>query len=201
MNHLGTVGIETERLILRKFVFSDARQMFVNVTSDPKVNKFLTWELHESVLTTEQLLAEWNEKYTNTDRYCWAIELKEIGEVIGNISVPTIKERTETAEVTYCLGSRWWGRGIVPEALMAVMEFLFYEVGVNRIEAGFDINNPNSGKVMEKVGMCKEGVHRQAGRNNQGLFDLVFYAILREDYTKAQREVTDGCQHRAITLI
>lgn len=75
--------------------------------------------------------------------------------------------------------------GIVPEALRAVMEFLFYKVGVNRIEAGFAINKPNSGKVMEKVGMCKEGVHRQAGRNNQGLFDLVLYAILREDYTKA----------------
>ena len=182
---MGTVRIETERLVLRKFVFSDARQMFVNVTSDPKVNKFLTWELHESISTTEQLLAEWNEKYNNPARYCWAIELKEIGEVIGNISAPTIKERTETAEVTYCLGSRWWGRGIVPEALEAIMEFLFYKVGVNRIEAGFDINNPNSGKVMEKVGMRKEGVHRQAGRNNQGLFDLVFYAILREDYTKA----------------
>lgn len=184
MNHLGTVRIETERLILRKFVFSDAWQMFVNVTSDPKVNKFLTWELHEDVSATERLLAEWNEKYNNPARYCWAIELKEIGEVIGNIAAPTIKERTETAEVTYCLGSRWWGHGIVPEALRAVMEFLFYEVGLNRIEAGFDINNPNSGKVMEKVGMCKEGVHRQAGRNNQGLFDLVLYALLREDYTK-----------------
>ncbi len=65
---------------------------------------------------------------------------------------------------------------------MAVMDFLFHEVGVNRIEAGFDSNNPNSGKVMEKAGMRKEGVHRQGGRNNQGLFDLVVYAILRKDY-------------------
>lgn len=182
MNHLGTVRIETDRLILRKFTRSDARDMFINVASDSKVNKFLTWELHEDVLTTEELLADWNEKYKNAARYCWAIELKELGEVIGNISAPTVKERIETVEVTYCLGSQWWGRGIVPEALKAVMEFLFHEVGVNRIEAGFDINNPNSGKVMEKVGMRKEGVHRQGGRNNQGLFDLVFYAILRKDY-------------------
>lgn len=184
MNHLGTVRIETERLILRKFVVSDAQDMFTNITSDPKVNKFLTWDLHKSVSTTEELLADWSEKYNNYARYCWAIELKEYGEVIGNISAPTIKERTETVEVTYCLGSRWWGSGIVPEALTAVMDFFFHEVGVNRIEAGFDVNNPNSGKVMEKVGMRKEGVHRKAGRNNQGLFDLVLYAILREDYEK-----------------
>ena len=184
MNHLGTVRIETERLILRKFVLSDAQDMFSNVTSDPKVNPFLTWELHESVSSTEKLLIDWSERYNNPARYCWAIELRESGEVIGNISAPTIRERTQTAEVTYCLGSRWWGRGIVPEALKAVMEFLFLVVGVNRIEAGFDIHNPNSGKVLEKVGMCKEGVHRQAGCNNQGFFDLVFYAILREDYSK-----------------
>ena len=58
------------------------------------------------------------------------------------------------------------------------------EVGVNFIEAD-DVNNPNSGRVMEKVGMYKEGVHRQAGRNNQGFsilfkheypYDLVLYA-------------------------
>jgi len=65
---------------------------------------------------------------------------------------------------------------------------MFEEVQVNRIEAGFDANNPNSGRVMEKVGMQKEGILRQAGRNNQGLFDLVFYGILREDWLMLQRE-------------
>ena len=73
------------------------------------------------------------------------------------------------------------GKGCVPEALAAVMDFLFDRVGVNRIEAGHDIRNPNSGKVMQKAGMQKEGIHRQAGRNNQGLFDLVFYAKLKQD--------------------
>lgn len=185
MNHLGTVRIETERLILRKFDLADAWGFFINVASDPKVNKFLTWKLHKSISETEELLADWNEKYNDPARYCWAIELKESSEIVGNISAPTIKERTETVEVTYCLGSCWWGHGIIPEALMAIMEFLFHEVNVNRIEAGFDVNNPNSGKVMEKVGMYKEGIHRQAGRNNQGLFDLGFYAVLREDYVKS----------------
>ena len=84
-------------------------------------------------------------------------------------------------EVTYAVGSAWWGKGYAPEALKAVMDFLFDRVGVNRIEAGHDVRNPNSGRVMEKVGMLKEGVLRQAGRNNQGLFDLVFYAMLKQD--------------------
>lgn len=184
MNHKGTQQIETNRLILRRFTISDAQDMYQNITSDLNVNKFLTWEIHRDISETRALLKAWEEKYRNPARYCWAVVLKESGEVVGNISAPTIKERSETVEVTYCLGSRWWGQGIIPEALKAVMKYLFTEVGVNRIEAGFDSNNPNSGRVMEKAGMIREGLLRQGGRNNQGLFDLVLYGILKKDFLR-----------------
>ena len=187
MNHQGTKTIETERLILRRFTAEDANSFFQNVTSDPEVNRFLTWPLHEAVEDTKKLLAGWVERYENPERYCWAIVLMDSEEVIGTIAAPTVKNRVEAVEVTYCIGSKWWGQGIVPEALQSVMKFLFEEVQANRIEAGFDSNNPNSGRVMEKVGMQKEGILRQAGRNNQGLFDLVFYGILREDWLELQK--------------
>lgn len=181
MNHCGTLPLETERLILRRLQQSDAPAFFRNVCSDPQVNPYLTWKLHESPAETEALLADFIRRYENPARYCWAIVLKESGELIGTIAAPTVHELTEAVEVTYAIGSRWWGNGYAPEALGAVMDFLFDRVGVNRIEAGHDVNNPNSGKVMEKAGMRKEGLHRQAGRNNQGLFDLVFYAKLKQD--------------------
>lgn len=181
MNHCGTLPLETKRLILRRFELSDAPAFYRNVCSDPKVNTYLTWKLHESPAETEALLEDFIRRYENPARYCWAIVLKETDDVIGTIAAPTVHELTECVEVTYAIGSAWWGKGCVPEALAAVMDFLFDRVGVNRIEAGHDIRNPNSGKVMEKVGMRKEGIHRQAGRNNQGLFDLVFYAKLRQD--------------------
>ena len=53
---------------------------------------------------------------------------------------------------------------------------------MNRIEARHDANNPKSGRVMAKCGMTCEGTHRQAGRNNQGVCDDVYYAILRSDW-------------------
>jgi len=155
---------------------------FLNVTSDPLVNRYLTWPLHQHLSETEQLLVKWSEQYASPQRYCWAIVLKEPNQVIGTIAAPTVKDGTNTLEVTYCIGSRWWGNGLVAEVLCEVITYLFTTVQANRIEAGFDSNNPNSGRVMQKVGMQKEGVLRQAGRNNQGLFDLVFYAILREDW-------------------
>ncbi|MBQ8799254.1 MAG: GNAT family N-acetyltransferase [Lachnospiraceae bacterium] len=187
MNHQGTKTMETARLLLRRFTVGDARSFFQNVTSDPEVNRYLTWPLHENVEDTQKILSEWTERYANPERYCWAIVLKEVEEVIGTIAAPTVKNRTGAVEVTYCIGSRWWGQGIVPEALQVVMQYLFEEVQVNRIEAGFDANNPNSGRVMEKVGMQKEGILRQAGKNNQGLFDLVFYSILKDDWITLQR--------------
>ena len=61
------------------------------------------------------------------------------------------------------------------EAVKAVMEFLFDEVGYHRVEAMHDPNNPNSGKVMKKCGMKYEGTLRQADRNNQGVCDACYY--------------------------
>lgn len=187
MKHQGTKTFETERLLLRRFTVEDAPCFFQNVTSDPEVNRFLTWPLDRTVEDTKKLLSEWEERYESPERYCWAIVLKENDEVIGTIATPTVKNRIEAVEVTYCIGSKWWGQGIVPEALQVVMKYMFEEVQVNRIEAGFDSNNPNSGRVMEKVGMQKEGFLRQAGRNNQGLFDLVFYAMIKDDWLTLQR--------------
>ena len=62
MNHQGTKTLETKRLILRRFNVEDAEGFFLNVTSDPEVNKFLTWPLDESVDDTKKLLAGWVER-------------------------------------------------------------------------------------------------------------------------------------------
>ena len=67
------------------------------------------------------------------------------------------------------------------EALKAVMDFLFDEVGVHRIESRHDPNNPNSGAVMRKCGMKYEGTLRQSDRNNQGICDASWYGLLREE--------------------
>ena len=109
------------------------------------------------------------------------IEDKEAHEVIGSISVIWLNESVCSAEVGYCLSDSYWGKGIMPEALGAVIRFLFDRVGVNRIQATHDPKNPNSGRVMEKCGMQYEGTLRQAGRNNQGICDEVIRAILREE--------------------
>jgi len=72
------------------------------------------------------------------------------------------------------------------EALKRVIQYLFEEVGVNRIDSRHDPRNPHSGQVMAKCGMVYEGTHRQSDRNNQGICDAAWYAILKEDYEKGR---------------
>lgn len=182
MKQLGTVTIETERLILRKAKLSDAECMFKNWANDDRVTKYMTWTTYQNVDEVKGYISFLEEDYKKSDSYYWFIELKETGEPIGAISSVKSMPEIKCVHIGYCLGYNWWHKGIMTEAFTAVIKFLFEEVGVNRIEAEHDPNNPNSGKVMKKCGLTYEGTHRQAGKNNCGICDAAYYAILKEEY-------------------
>lgn len=182
MEHKGTQTIETPRLILRMAQVTDAEPMFRNWASDPEVTKFLTWPTYQSIDSAYYILDIWTKEYEKQDFYQWMIELKEIEEPIGSISVTEHRDDIASAEIGYCIGQAWWHKGIMTEALGAVIDFLFKEVRMNRIEAKHDVNNPHSGCVMEKCGMKYEGTSRAAGRNNQGVCDIAQYAMIRKDW-------------------
>ena len=187
MNRTGTQLIETRRLILRRFRIEDAEDMFGNWASDPEVTRFLTWPAHSSVDITRAVLGSWISRYEDGGFFNWAIEWKETGRVIGNIAVVRLDGNIDAAEMGYCLSRSFWGRGIMPEALRAVMDYLFDTAGLNRVAACHDVNNPRSGRVMSKAGMQKEGLQRGAGRNNLGICDHIWYASLRSDRNPAPR--------------
>lgn len=182
MNNKGTVRLETERLILRKFTKEDAQAVFNNWASDDEVTKFLTWPTHTSIEDSEGYINFCLDSYQNDDSYQWGIELKETGELFGNISVVKLNEDIDAVELGYVIGRRFWGNEYTVEATKAVIAFFFEEVGANRVAARYDTNNPNSGKVMKKAGMKYEGTLRQNDRNNQGIVDCSVCSILKEEW-------------------
>ena len=184
MNHLGTKRIETARLILRPFVLEDAEAMYHNWGSDPEVTKYLSWPAYRSVDTAHEILEIWTKQYSDDTFYQWAIELKELRQPIGSISVVNQDDRVDMAEIGFCIGKPWWGRGIMTEAMKAVMAYLFEEVGAQRIEAGHDPDNPASGAVQRKCGLRYEGTFRRRIRSNQGITDVAWYGILKEEWKK-----------------
>lgn len=194
MKHAGTQTIETERLILRPFTADDSHAMFRNWANDPKVTEYLIWTAYADESGVAAYLQSIVPQYKNANFYEWAIVLKSLNEPIGSIGCVRLREEIDTMELGYCLGRRWWRCGIVPEALQAVVQFLFTQTGVNRIEAKHDVRNPASGAVMQKCGMQYEGTLRQGARYNQGLCDVALYSILREEFFKNHLRQWGGIQ-------
>ena len=182
MKHLGTKELETQRLVLRRFVINDAEFMYNNWANDDEVTKYLNWESHKNIDCSRNLLENLIPNYSNTNCYHWAIVLKEINEPIGKINIDRYSDGIKTVHFGYCIGKKWWNKGITTEAVTAVIKFFFEEIGANRIESDYDPNNKYSGKVMEKCGMKYEGYMRQSDYNNQGIVDTIVYGILAEDY-------------------
>ena len=179
MNHVGSVPIETGRLLLRPVVLGDAPAMHRNWTGDDEVTKYLTWPTHASVEVTEGFVRYLLSCYEDPKNYCWGIVLKgESTEPIGMISVVAMNEEVDSIQIGYCLGRKFWGRGIMTEALGAVIDFAFDVLGAQRVEARHDVNNPASGAVMRKCGMVYEGTLRRSDKNNQGICDAAYYAKL-----------------------
>ena len=180
MKHCGTKRLETERLILRRFVIEDAEAMYRNWASDHEVTKYLTWPPHDSADASKAVLKDWVARYSGESFYQWAIVPKENGDQpIGSIGAVGLNEDTSAVHIGYCIGRRWWHKGITSEALKAVMDFFFDEVDVNRVEARHDPRNPHSGMVMQKCGMKFEGTMKSSDRNNQGICDVCRYASLK----------------------
>ena len=181
MVHKGTNSIETLRLILRKFEESDTEDMYYNWASDPEVCKYLAWGPHANINITRQRVKSWSED-TNDDTYNWAIFLKRVGMVIGSITVVNSDKQKKSCEIGYCIGKDYWGEGLVTEALRAVMHYLFFEIGYQRIEAKHDIQNVASGRVMQKVGMQFEKIIQNASmRRDRSYCDYVVYSKLLTD--------------------
>jgi ribosomal-protein-alanine N-acetyltransferase len=178
MNHIGTKTIETERLILRKWRFDDAADVFGycgdgTIVPTPHIN----------VDQTKNELKNWIKEYERTDTYEWGIELKTIRKIIGVIFVVKKDDKNEVCTIAYTLSKKYWNNGYATEALYHILRYLLNDVGYNRVEGGHFVDNPASGRVQEKSGMKYEGTKRQDTINwKTGKFiDSKIYGIIKND--------------------
>jgi RimJ/RimL family protein N-acetyltransferase len=181
MTHTGTTTIETERLILRRFTLADAAAAHKNWLSDPEVAAYMRWDAYTDVAQVEDYLREVLAGYGQPDFYRWAIALRDDNVAIGAIGFHIESEYDSVADAAYALGKAFWGRGIVSEALAAVLKYALLNVGMNRVEAFHAVNNPASGRVMAKAGMRFEGHSREKYKSHYGYEDCDLYGFLRSD--------------------
>jgi ribosomal-protein-alanine N-acetyltransferase len=173
--------LTTDRLILRPFRVADA----------PDVQRLAgEYEVAYNTLTiphpypegaAEEWIALSAAQFEEGKQVNFAIELRESGALVGSIGLVLTRQH-DRGEIGYWVAPEHWNRGYASEAAQAIVDYGFEELALNRIDAGHFDRNPSSGRVMEKVGMLREGHLRQAIKKWDLYVDIVFYAILRSEW-------------------
>lgn len=144
---------ETERLLCRPFRYSDADDMLRNWAADPDIQTEYGEPVYTDIAQVNELLDQYISPAGEKSRYRWAIIEKASGENIGQIAFCKIWEDCLTAEVEYCIGKRFWGRGYAGEALSALIGYTFSHTPIEKLEAYHRAENTKSGRVLEKSDM------------------------------------------------
>lgn len=143
--------LETERLKLRPVTLNDIHDMY-EYASDEETVTYI-FPIHQSLHDTRESIADY---FMSAPFGKYGIELKETGKLIGTIDL-RVEDQHNIAEIGYALNKAFWGQGYVPEAANELLRLGFEELQLMRIFATHDIDNPKSGRVMEKIGMKIEG--------------------------------------------
>ncbi len=173
--------LETERLLLRKMSLDDAEAVLA-YASDPEVTRYVIWETHRSREDSESFLRSVVGSYENAEEATWGIVYKGDRRFVGGCGIVGWDPDHARAEMGYVLSREYWGRGLMPEAVRAMIRFGFERMGLNRIEARCIAENAASARVMEKAGMAYEGTLRQREFIKGAYRDMKVYSILRSEF-------------------
>ncbi len=155
------IRIETERLILRSWRETDLEDFYEYAKADG-VGQMAGWSPHKSIEESRQVLRLFME-----EKKTFALELKENGKVIGSLGLETqereleVPAGTKGREIGYAISRDYWGRGLTPEAVKAVIRYCFRELDFDWLTCGHFLWNTQSRRVVEKCGFqyVKDAVH------------------------------------------
>jgi ribosomal-protein-alanine N-acetyltransferase len=177
------MNAQSARLIFKQVSINDIENIHA-LHSLPETDRFNTLGIPETFQVTENVVADWIAKQNANPQtsYTFSLTLIDTNEFIGLIALNLGKVNYKIAEVWYKLHPIHWGKGYATEALIQILDFGFNHLKLHRIEAGCAVENIASSKVLEKVGMIKEGMKRKILPIRGEWKDNYFYAILEEDY-------------------
>lgn len=152
--------LETERLTLRAVTSADAPDIF-RIMSDPRVIRYFGMlpmtALDEAVERVERIQSSFQD-HTGIR---WGITHRETGQLLGTCGFWRLIKPHYRAEIGYDLAAEWWGKGVMPEAVAAVLTYGFTTMGLHSVEAHIHPANTGSRRVLEKLGFEQEGYFRE----------------------------------------
>ncbi|OVE64459.1 GNAT family N-acetyltransferase [Clostridium diolis] len=180
--HVRTAQIETERLILRKFEYTDDENMLKYWISDPEIQSLYSEPVYSTKEEVKELLEKYISSYDKSDYYRWAVILKETNECIGQISYFLVDNNNNFAEIEYCIGSLFQRKGFATEATKAIIKYGFDKMNLHKVQICHKSINMPSRKVIEKCGFVYEGTLRDFFYENGEYIDRLYYSILKDEF-------------------
>lgn len=186
INHIGTIELESERLLYRRTTLEDIEEFFY-IQLNPKLRKYLgSTKLGNNPDKNKKYFDE--SKYNELDYYRWTIVKKEDNKILGTIYLNMHDEKAKTAGIDYWIREDEWSKGYVTEASKCILEFAFNKLDLNRIESMGAKDNPGTWKVMEKIGLKYEGTRKESFFYYYGgIEDMVMYGLSKEGYMKNKK--------------
>lgn len=172
--------LETKKLILRKPKAEDIEDIF-EYAKEKDVARFTRFEAHKTTQDTKMFLQIVKQKHQNKTALTLLIELKENKKVIGSISFLNISDIDERAEIGFALSKKYWGQGLMSEAIVKLFDMGFRKIKFNRLEAFSNIENVRAIHLL-KTFMQKEGVLKEREKVKDRFCSLNIYSILRKEY-------------------
>jgi ribosomal-protein-alanine N-acetyltransferase len=172
--------LETPRLVLRRAVPADA-EAFHRLRSDPEVIRYRGRPALARAEADRRLL-EIDAGIRDNAHIMWAIALREDPRMIGECLLFHWEKEDMRAEVGYELMVPYWGRGLVTEAVRAMLTFGFQAMDLHRVEANVDPANLGSIRVLEKLGFVREGTLRENWRAGGRFVDSALFGLLRREF-------------------
>ena len=182
LTHNGTDTITTDRLVLRRFEYSDDDSMLRNWIADEKIQTMYSEPVYSTKEEVKELLNKYIGSYERPDYYRWAVIEKESGECIGQIAYFLVDSKNHFAEIEYCIGAEFQCRGYATEATKAVIAFGFDRINLHKVQICTKTINTPSRRVIEKCGFTYEGTLRDYFFMNGEYVGRHYFSILREEY-------------------
>jgi RimJ/RimL family protein N-acetyltransferase len=179
------IKVETKRTRCRLINMSDLKSIH-NLHALPESDEYNTLGIPENIEQTKSIIEPWvvDNNLDDKSNYTFAIETKSDDGFVGLFGLKLGRKKYKKAEVWYVLYPKYWNQGFATEVLSAMIDFGFDKLKLHRIQAGCAVDNVGSIKVLEKVGMIREGRGRQILPLRSGWSDNFAYSILESDTRK-----------------
>ena len=176
--------IETERLLVRPIVDADLPALMA-INSDAEVTALLPYATWTSMADAQAWLARMRGIEATGTALQFVVALRSTQEAIGTCLLFRLDEGSARAELGYALGRAHWGRGVMHEALAALLGHAFGPMGLRRIEAEIDPRNVASARLVQRLGFTKEGLLRQRWVTKGQAADVEIHGLLRSEWPGA----------------